>query len=63
VIRFGIPPAGSPFTLGSFARLIAEAGFDVEEAVLVTGKPFPTSYVSAIKPQSGSAWIDERGLG
>jgi ubiquinone/menaquinone biosynthesis C-methylase UbiE len=51
VVRFGVPPAGSPFTLSSFTRLIAEAGFDVREAVLVTEKPFPTSYVSASKPQ------------
>jgi ubiquinone/menaquinone biosynthesis C-methylase UbiE len=52
VLRFGIPPAGSPFTLSTFSRLIADAGFDVKEAALVTQKPFPTSYVSAIKPQS-----------
>ena len=52
VLRFGVPPAGSPFMLSTFTRLIADAGFDVREAVLVTEKPFPTSYVSAIKPQS-----------
>ena len=52
VLRFGIPPAGSPFTLDAFSRLIAGAGFEIREAVLVTEKPFPTSYVSAIKPQN-----------
>lgn len=52
VLRFGVPPARSPFMLSTFTRLIADAGFDVREAVLVTEKPFPTSYVSAIKPQS-----------
>jgi ubiquinone/menaquinone biosynthesis C-methylase UbiE len=52
VLRFGIPPAGTPFTLGTFSRLIANAGFEIREAVLVTEKPFPTSYVSAIKPQN-----------
>ena len=52
VLRFGVPPARSPFMLSTFTRLIADAGFDVREAVLVTEKPFPTSYVSAIKPES-----------
>jgi ubiquinone/menaquinone biosynthesis C-methylase UbiE len=52
VLRFGIPPAGSPFTLDSFSRLMAGAGFEIREAVLVTKKPFPTSYVSAIKAQN-----------
>jgi ubiquinone/menaquinone biosynthesis C-methylase UbiE len=51
VIRFGIPPAGSPFTLDTFSRLIVDAGFEITEAVLLTEKPLPTSYVSAIKPQ------------
>ena len=51
VFRFGVPPAGSPFKLGTFSRLIADAGFKIREAVLATEKPFPTSYVSAIKPQ------------
>jgi ubiquinone/menaquinone biosynthesis C-methylase UbiE len=51
VLRFGIPPAGSPFTLDTFSQLIADAGFRVREALLVTEKPFPTSYISAIKPE------------
>jgi ubiquinone/menaquinone biosynthesis C-methylase UbiE len=51
ILRFGIPPAGSPFTLDAFSRLIVDAGFELREAMLVTEKPFPTSYVSAIKPQ------------
>jgi ubiquinone/menaquinone biosynthesis C-methylase UbiE len=51
VFRFGIPPAGSAFRLDTFSRLIADAGFEIGEAALVTQKPFPTSYVSAIKPR------------
>jgi hypothetical protein len=51
VLRFGVPPAGSPFKLDTFSQLIVDAGFKIGEAVLVTEKPFPTSYVSAIKPQ------------
>ena len=52
VLRFGVPPAGSPFTLDTFSRLIVGAGFEIREAVLVTERPFPTSYVSAIKPRN-----------
>jgi hypothetical protein len=51
VLRFGLPPAGSSFTLDAFSRLIAGTGFEIREAVLVTEKPLPTSYISAIKPQ------------
>jgi ubiquinone/menaquinone biosynthesis C-methylase UbiE len=51
VLRFGIPPAGSTFKLDSFSQLIADAGFEIREAVLVTRNPFPTSYISAIKPR------------
>ena len=51
VLRFGVPPAGSPFRLDTFSQLITDAGFKIREAVLVTEKPFPTSYVSATKPQ------------
>ena len=51
LLRFGVPPAMHPFKLSSFSQLIADAGFDVVEAVLVTRKPLPTAYVSAIKPE------------
>jgi ubiquinone/menaquinone biosynthesis C-methylase UbiE len=50
-IRFGIPPAGHSFNLSTFSQLIAEAGFDIVESELVTRRPFPTAYVSAIKPE------------
>jgi ubiquinone/menaquinone biosynthesis C-methylase UbiE len=50
-LRFGIPPAGHSFNLSTFSLLIAEAGFDIVESELVTRQPFPTAYVSAIKPE------------
>ena len=50
-VRFGIPPAGHSFKLSTFSQLIADAGFDVVESELVTWQPFPTAYVSAIKPE------------
>ncbi len=53
VLRFGIPPARHPFKLNTFSHLIADAGFYVIEAVLVTWEPMPTAYVSAIKPRGG----------
>jgi ubiquinone/menaquinone biosynthesis C-methylase UbiE len=52
VLRFGVPPARHPFKLSTFSQLIAGAGFDVVEAVLVTREPMPTAYISAIKPSS-----------
>jgi ubiquinone/menaquinone biosynthesis C-methylase UbiE len=48
-VRFGIPPAGHSFKLSTFSQLIAEAGFDVIEALLVIREPLPTAYVSAFK--------------
>ena len=48
-LRFGVPPASHPFALSTFSQLIAEAGFDVIEALLVTREPLPTAYVSAFK--------------
>jgi ubiquinone/menaquinone biosynthesis C-methylase UbiE len=51
-IRFGIPPAGHSFNLSTFSQLIADGGFDIVESELVTQEPFPTAYVSAIKPEA-----------
>ena len=51
VLRFGIPPAGSSFKLDTLRQLIAGAGFEIGEAVLVAEKPLPTAFVSAIKAQ------------
>jgi len=51
VVRFGIPPAGHSFNLSTFSQLVADAGFEVMESELVTRQPFPTAYVSAIKPE------------
>jgi len=48
-IRFGIPPASHSFKLSTLSQLIADAGFDIIEAVLVTTEPLPTAYVSALK--------------
>jgi ubiquinone/menaquinone biosynthesis C-methylase UbiE len=50
--RFGIPPASHSFKLSTFSQLIADAGFDIVESELVTQEPFPTAYVSAIKPEA-----------
>jgi len=48
-VRFGIPPASHSFKLSTFSQLVADAGFDVIEALLVTQEPLPTAYVSALK--------------
>ncbi len=48
--HFGMPPATHPFKLSTFARFIADEGFYVVEAELVTRDPMPTAYVSAISP-------------
>jgi ubiquinone/menaquinone biosynthesis C-methylase UbiE len=47
--RFGVPPARHPFKLSTLSQLIADIGFEVVEAVLVTREPLPTTYVSALK--------------
>jgi hypothetical protein len=49
VVRFGIPPSSHSFTLPTFTGLVADAGFEVQEAVQVTREPFPTAYVSATR--------------
>jgi ubiquinone/menaquinone biosynthesis C-methylase UbiE len=46
--HFGMPPATHPFKLSTFSRSIADEGFCVVEAELVTRDPMPTAYVSAI---------------
>jgi protein-L-isoaspartate O-methyltransferase len=51
-VQFGIPPAGHSFKLSTFSQLIADAGFDIAESELVTQEPFPTAYVSAVKPEA-----------
>jgi ubiquinone/menaquinone biosynthesis C-methylase UbiE len=51
-VRFGIPPASHSFKLSTFSQFIADAGFDIVESELVTQEPFPTAYVSAIKPEA-----------
>jgi ubiquinone/menaquinone biosynthesis C-methylase UbiE len=48
-VRFGIPPASHSFKLSTFSQLIADTGFDVVEAALVTREPLPTAYISAVK--------------
>jgi hypothetical protein len=49
VVRFGIPPASHSFKLSTFSQLVADTGFDVVEAALVTREPLPTAYISAVK--------------
>jgi hypothetical protein len=43
------PPASHSFKLSTFSQLIADTGFDVVEAALVTREPLPTAYISAVK--------------
>jgi ubiquinone/menaquinone biosynthesis C-methylase UbiE len=49
VVRFGIPPASHSFKLSTFSQLVADTGFDVVEAALVTRESLPTAYISAVK--------------
>lgn len=49
LIRFGLPPATYPFALSTLSQLVADTGFDVVEAALVTREPLPTAYISAVK--------------
>jgi ubiquinone/menaquinone biosynthesis C-methylase UbiE len=48
-VRFGIPPASHSFKLSTLSQLVADTGFDVVEAALVTREPLPTAYISAVK--------------